>query len=166
MGKSRKNPPRKGNARVGDVAKRVVDAAAIRLSEALAHMDKKLIGFVQAFQQNLNQLYMNQKSIGDMSYTNNVHVAVLREVMYDKGLLTKEEYEAGVEKELAVREAIQKKQAEEAEQLAEELRKKQAEEAAARIAAEAPAPSEEVFDPQVFGGDFKEEAIGQAVQGE
>jgi len=159
VGKSRKNPPRKGGgARVGELAKRV--------SEAIAAIDKKVIGFVQAFQQNLNQIYMNQKAIGDMCYTNNVHVAAIREVMYDKGLLTKEEYEARVEKELAVREAIQKKQAEEAEQLAEELRKKQAEEAAAKIAAAIPAPSEEVINPQVFGGDFKEETVGQAVQGE
>lgn len=127
-----------------------------------------MIGFIQGFQQNLNQIYMNQKAIGDMCYTNNVHAAILREVMFDKGLLTKEEYHERVEKELATRDAIQKKQAEEAAQAAEELKKKQAEEASAKVADAAPAPSQEsVEEPKVFGGDFgTEEADGQAAQGE
>lgn len=128
---------------------------ASKALDVVGAIDQKLLGFVQGFQQNLNQLYTNIRVIGDMVYTNNVHATVLREIMYEKGLVTPEDYEAKINHELHVRDEIQKKQAEEAKAVAEELKKKQAEEAAARIA---PAPaSEERVEPKIFGGDFKEE---------
>ena len=169
MGKSKKSPskyqsPKKVSVSVNDVVK-YVNATSDRITS----VDERIVGFVQAFQQNLNQIFMNQKSIGDMAYTNNVHITVMREVLYDKGILTKEEYESKVEKELSVRDAIQKRHAEELAKLSEELKKKQAEEAAAKIAADlyaVPTSSEHIEEPKVFGGDFKEESVGQAVQGE
>lgn len=138
-----------------------------RVNEALSGMEQKLLGFVQGFQQNLNQLYRNEKAIGDMAYTNNVHVTVLREALFEKGILTKEEYEERVKKELVTRDAIQKKQAEEARQRAEELRKKQAEEASAKMAESSPALQEEPAEPIIFGGDLgTENSDGEAEERE
>lgn len=139
---------------------------AKKVAEAITGIDQKLIGFVQAFQKNLNQLYMNQKAISDMAYTNNVHASVLRQVMFEKGLLTEQEYSERIEKELAVREAIQKKQMEEAQQQVEELRKRQAEEASAKVADAPAAPSEEPVEPKIFGGNLAEEGDGQAAERE
>jgi hypothetical protein len=169
MGRSKKkpqrNPPRRVNVRADELTKHIIDSTSVRTGEAIASVDKRVVGFVQAFQQNLNQIFMNQKAIGDMAYTNNVHITVMREVLYYKGILTKEEYESKVEKELSVRDAIQKRHTEELIQLSEELKKKQAEEAATKIAT-VPAPSEHIEESKVFGGDFKEESVGQAVQRE
>lgn len=136
--------------------------------EIAVAIDKRVVGFIRGFQQNLNQIYRNQKVVGDMAYTNNVHATVLREIMFDKGIITKEEYSDCIEKELEARDAIQKKQAQEAEERAEELRKKQAEQAAASLAAELPAPSsEEPVEPVIFGGNLgTEEADGEVAQGE
>lgn len=164
MGKARSGPhqipnrPRKA-VKGTELAKKAL--------EAVGEIDRKVIGFVQAFQKNMGQLYTNTRVIGDLSYTGNIHATVLRQILIDKGLLTEDEYKERVNKEIELRDTIQKKQEEEARQAAENLKKKQAEEAAARIA-EVPAPSEEeTVEPKIFGGNLgTEENDGKVTQGE
>lgn len=117
-----------------------------------------MINFVQAFQQNLNQLYLNQKAVADMGYTNNVHVHVMRQIIQEKLKISDDEYKELCDKENAAREAIQKQQEEEAAAQKEELKQKQAEDAAAQLAdGEEPVlASERSEQPVIFGGDAGE----------
>ena len=143
-----KQQPKKLKA--ADIARRALSFAQ--------GVDQKLINFVQAFQQNLNQLYMNQKAVADMGYTNNVHVHVLREIIQEKLEISDEEYKERCDKENAAREEVQRQQEEEQRRKREELKQKQAEEAAAKLAdGEQPPASEENQDqPVIFGGDAGE----------
>lgn len=121
----------------------------------LAALEQKLIGFVQAFQKNLNQLYTNQRSVGDMAYTNNVHVHVLRKMLEQKLDVTKEEYEEACNLEMATRDAIRQQQIDAAREAAEKQAAEKAE--AALPKAEEQQPIEPNNEPTVFGGDVGED---------
>ena len=119
------------------------------------------MSFVQAFQQNLNQLYMNQKAVADMGYTNNVHVHVMRQIIQERLEISDEEYKELCDRENTAREAIQQQQQEEAARQQEELKQKQAEAAAAQLNAEGDdeplLASERTDEPIIFGGDVGKE---------
>lgn len=140
----RKQQPGKVKAR--DIARRALSFAQ--------SVDQKLISFVQAFQQNLNQLYMNQKAVADMGYTNNVHVHVIRKFIQEKLDISDEEYKKACDLENAAREELQRQQEEEQRKHEEELKQKQAEAASKRLSSgEEPLASEGEDQPVIFGGD-------------
>lgn len=120
----------------------------------LAALEQKLIGFVQAFQRNLNQLFTNQKAIGDMAYTNNVHVHVLRKMLEQKLDVTKEEYEEACNLEMAARDAIRQQQIDAAREAAEKQAAEKAEAALPKAEEQSAEPNNE---PTVFGGDVGED---------